>query len=100
MITSGDSDHLPDVDAHSSLDGLGTVELHHPTQDVTGDGILDTVTVNDAHGTHIWTSTHQDGIADHVTLIDKSGDYAAWEFHRHPDGTAEWVRTDQGHLNK
>ncbi|WP_338067239.1 DUF6802 family protein, partial [Nocardia cerradoensis] len=35
MMTSDDLPglHLPDVDAHSDLGGLGPVELHHPTQD-------------------------------------------------------------------
>lgn len=102
MINSGEFSGLglPYVDAHSSLDGLGAVELHHPTQDITGDGIPDTVTISDDHGIDVWTDYDRDGIADHVTAIDKSGDYAAWEFRRHPDGTSEWVRTDEGKLEK
>ena len=90
--------HLPDVDAHSDLGGLGAVELHDTTQDIDADGILDSDTVQDPAGTDIWTDTDHDGLADHVSTIDHDGAYGAWEFHQHPDGTSEWVRTDQGEL--
>ncbi|KZM69242.1 DUF6802 family protein [Nocardia terpenica] len=102
MIHSGDLPglDLPEVDAHSDLGGLGSIELHHPTQDLTGDGIADTETVHGGHSMEVWTDTDHDGLADHVTIVDTDGDYAAWEFHHHPDGTTEWVRTDQGNLDK
>lgn len=100
MVTSGDIPGLglPDIDAHTPLGGLGAVELNNPTQDIDGDGILDTITTSDAEGTSIWTDYDGDGFADHVTVVEEDGDYAAWEFHRHPDGTSEWRRTDQGNL--
>ncbi|MET7768625.1 DUF6802 family protein [Nocardia sp. NPDC005366] len=102
MITSGEFAglDLPDIDISSSLDGLGPVELNHPTQDINGDGILDTETTTGDDAMQVWTDYDHDGIADHVTVVEKDGDYAAWEFHHHPDGTSGWVRTDQGKLGK
>ncbi|MGN2641558.1 DUF6802 family protein [Nocardia takedensis] len=100
MITSGEFSglDLPDIDTSSPLEGFGPVELNHPTQDIDGDGILDTETTAGADATQIWTDYDHDGLADHVTVVENDGDYAAWEFHHHPDGTSGWVRTDQGKL--
>lgn len=102
MVTSGDIPGLglPDIDAHSPLGGLGPVELHHPSQDLDGDGVVDSITDSDPLGTSIWSDYDHDGFADHVTVVEADGDYAAWEYHRHPDGTSEWRRTDQGNLEK
>ncbi|MFD3705098.1 DUF6802 family protein [Nocardia sp. NPDC058658] len=50
--------------------------------------------------TSIWSDYDHDGLADHVTVVEEDGDYAAWEYHRHPDGTSEWRKTDQGNLEK
>jgi hypothetical protein len=74
------------------------VELDHPTQDLSGHGHPDTETVHGSHAMEVWTDTHHDGHADHVTIMDNDGDYSAWEFHHNPDGTSEWVRTDHGHI--
>lgn len=100
MIASGEFPgmDLPGLDASSAMDGLGEVELHHPTQDIDGDGTLDTVTTTGPEAMQVWTDWDNDGIADQVTVVEKDGDYSAWEFHRHPDGTSEWVRTDQGKI--
>ncbi|MFR9752215.1 DUF6802 family protein [Nocardia sp. 004] len=101
MISSGELSGLgmPDIDASSPLGGLGEVELQHPTQDIDGDGILDTDTTTSGDGSvQVWTDYDDDGSADHVTVVEEDGDYAAWEFHRYPDGTSEWVRTDQGRI--
>lgn len=89
---------LPDVDAGSPLHDLGEVALAHPAHDIDGDGALDSITESDEHGMRVWTDTDRDGLADHLTVVEKDGDYAAWEFHHHPDGTSEWVRTDRGRL--
>ncbi|MET8871082.1 DUF6802 family protein [Nocardia sp. NPDC004604] len=100
MITSGEFPgmDLPGIDASSVLDGLGEVELHHPTQDIDGDGTLDTITTTGPEAMQVWTDWDHDGIADQVTVVEKDGDYSAWEFHRHPDGSSEWVRTDKGKI--
>ncbi|WP_327143811.1 DUF6802 family protein [Nocardia sp. NBC_01327] len=102
MVTSGDLPglDLPNLDSHSELGALGAVELAHPTQDIDGDGLPDTVTTNSDHAMHVWTDMDHDGYADHVTVVDTGGDYSAWEFHHHPDGSSEWVRTDEGRLGK
>lgn len=101
MVTSGEFPgmDMPDLDTSSSLDGLGPVELGHPTQDIDGDGALDTVTTT-GDPMNVWTDTDLDGFADQATAVENDGDYAAWEYHRHPDGTSEWVRTDQGTVGK
>ncbi|MEV6273842.1 DUF6802 family protein [Nocardia sp. NPDC051832] len=91
---------LPTIDAHTSLDGLGAVELNNPTQDINGDGYFDSVTTTGEEAMQVWSDFDNDGIADHVKVVEKDGDYAAWEFHQHPDGTQEWVRTDEGTLGK
>lgn len=100
MITSGELPglDLPDVDAHGDLSGLGEVELHHPTADMDADGVFDTETAYGSHSIDIWTDMDHDGVADHVTIVDVDGDYAAWEYHRQPDGSAGWMPTDRGHL--
>ncbi|MCP2317631.1 hypothetical protein APR12_002977 [Nocardia amikacinitolerans] len=102
MITSGEFPgmDLPDIDASTPLDGLGAVELNHPTQDINADGILDSITTQGDDAMQVWTDYDHDGLADHVTVVEKDGDYAAWEFHRHPDGSSEWVRTDQGKIGE
>lgn len=102
MVTSGEFGgmELPGIDASTALDDLGAVELGNPTQDIDGDGLLDTDTTHGIDAMQIWTDFDDDGIADHVSVVENDGDYAAWEFHRHPDGTSEWVRTDQGTLGE
>lgn len=91
---------LPDFGAHTPLDDLGAVELHSLSQDLDGDGVLDTITSAHPDATQVWSDFDHDGFADHVTVVESDGDYAAWEYHRHPDGTSEWVRTDKGTLGK
>jgi hypothetical protein len=100
LVSSGEFPglDLPGVDASSSLEGLGSVELHHPTQDIDGDDTLDTTTTSGPEAMQVWTDWDHDGIADQVTVVEKDGDYAAWEFHHNPDGTSGWVRTDQGKI--
>jgi hypothetical protein len=100
LVTSGEFPglDLPGIDTSAPLDGLGAVELHHPTQDIDGDGTLDTITTTGDEAMQVWTDYDHDGFADHVTVVEKDGDYGAWEFHRHPDGTSEWVRTDHGKI--
>ncbi|MFE3545481.1 DUF6802 family protein [Nocardia sp. NPDC059177] len=102
MVTSGDIPGLglPDIDAHSPLSELGAVELHSPAQDLDGDGIVDSYTDTTPDSTNVWSDYDHDGFADHVTVVEGDGDYAAWEYHRHPDGTSEWRRTDQGNLGE
>ncbi|MGK8507117.1 DUF6802 family protein [Nocardia asiatica] len=72
--------------------------MHHPTQDIDQDGLLDSMTITGDDAMQVWTDVDHDGFADHVKVVEKDGDYTAWEFHRHPDGTSEWIRTDQGRL--
>ncbi|WP_028479304.1 DUF6802 family protein [Nocardia sp. CNY236] len=100
MAGSGEFPGLntPDIDSSSSLNGLGPIELQQPTQDIDGDGVLDSVTTTNDGTVQVWTDFDHDGIADHVKIVEEDGDYAAWEFHRRPDGTSEWVRTDKGRI--
>ncbi|WP_227984243.1 DUF6802 family protein [Nocardia spumae] len=102
MIHSGDLPglDLPEVDAHSDLGGIGAVELNHPSQDINGDGILDTETFHGDHSMEVWSDMDHDGFADHVSIVDDGGDYSAWEFHHYPDGRTEWVQVDKGKMGK
>ncbi|MFI1463104.1 MULTISPECIES: DUF6802 family protein [Nocardia] len=87
---------MPSFDATSSLDSLGPVEMESPTQDLDGDGILDTFTTTNSDSMSVWTDSDLDGYADQLSVVENDGDYAAWEYHRNPDGTGEWRQTDQG----
>lgn len=90
-------DHLPHVDAHSSLDDLGPVELHHPTSSIGGDGHLDTQTAHHGDEIVIASDLDHDGDADHLKVIDRDGEYGAWEYRNDGAGT-HWVRTENGKL--
>ena len=98
MPTSGDFSGLdmPGFDASSSLDGLGAVEMDTPTQDLDGDGILETFTTTEPDAMSVWTDSDLDGYADELSIVENDGDYSAWEYHRNPDGTGEWRQTDRG----
>ncbi len=102
MIASNESllPHLPHIDASSSLAGLGPVELEHPTQDIDGDGTLDTTTTSSDDGVIVATDTDLDGYADHLTIVEGGGDFASWEFHHNLDGEPHWERTDHGKLGE
>ncbi len=105
MIASNDflSPHLPNIphiDASSSLDGLGPVELEHPTQDIDGDGTFDTTTTSTDDGVIVATDTDLDGYADHLTIVENGGEFASWEFHHNLDGEAHWERIDHGKLGE
>ena len=91
---------LPHIDASSSLDDLGSVAMEHPTQDIDGDGTLDTNTVTVDHSMVVATDTDLDGFADHLAVVDPSGEYASWQFEPGPDGEAHWVQSDHGRLGK
>lgn len=90
----------PSLGASSSMDGLGPVEMETPTQDIVTDGILDTFVTNGPDSMNVWTDTDLDGYADQLSVVDGDGDYAAWEYHRNPDGTGEWRQTEQGKLGE
>lgn len=85
-----------DLDASSSLEGLGPVESTDPTQDIDGDGTLDTVITTGDGATSVGTETDLDGLADRAGIVEGDGDYSAWEYHRNPDGAGEWRKTDHG----
>ena len=89
---------MPHVDADTSFHDLGHVALHHPTQDLDGDGILDTSTGATDDGLVVVTDTDHDGFADHVSIVDGDGQYASWEFHQGADGHEHWEQIDHGDL--
>ncbi|NMN95693.1 DUF6802 family protein [Antrihabitans stalactiti] len=100
MVTSNEFS-VPDIthaDGSTSLENLGPVELNHPTQDIDGDGTMDTATVESDEALIVMTDTDLDGYADHVTVVDDSGEFAAWEFRHDENGGVRWERTDHGNL--
>lgn len=102
MIDSGDLSglDLPDVDANSDLGGIGAVELNHTNQDIDGDGVLDSDIFHSDDGMEVWSDMDHDGYAEHLSVVESDGDYAAWEFHHYPDGRTEWVQVDKGTMGK
>ena len=89
---------LEHVDAATSLVDLGAVELDEPTQDIDGDGTLDTVTAHTDESMIVATDTDHDGGADHITVVDGDGDYAQWEFTEGTD--PQWQQVDHGKLGE
>ncbi len=89
---------LPHIDADTSLDGHGPIELTHPTQDIDGDGVLDTATTQTDDGFLVVTDVDHDGVVDHLTAIDRDGAYASWEYRVDAHGQTHWERTDHGKL--
>ncbi|MEU4315696.1 DUF6802 family protein [Nocardia sp. NPDC024068] len=91
---------MPNFDTSSSLDGLGPVEMESPTQDLNGDGVLDTFTTTGPDSMSVWTDSDLDGLADQLSIVENDGDYSAWEYHRNPDGTGDWRQTDKGRVGE
>ncbi|TSE00256.1 hypothetical protein FOS14_07430 [Skermania sp. ID1734] len=102
MVTSNEFalPELAALDAHSSLDDLGAVALHNPIQDIDGDGVLDTLTMDSHGGLIVATDLDHDEVVDHVTLLSGSGEFAAWELRGEADGVGHWVQSDHGRLDK
>ena len=90
---------LSGLDADSQLGDLGPLPLDHPVQDIDGDGVADTVTRSTGSALTVATDADTDGFVDHLTIIDRAGGYASWEFHHTADG-GRWERTDGGKLTE
>ncbi|NUS45055.1 MAG: hypothetical protein HOQ24_15365 [Mycobacteriaceae bacterium] len=91
---SGD---IPKLDAHSSLSGIGPIEMHHPTVSLGGDGKLDSETIQQGDELIVASDLDHNGEADHLKVIDADGEFSAWEY-QHDDAGGHWVQTDHGHL--
>lgn len=88
----------PDVEPDEFGPDSGAVHLSDLAFDVDGDGVLDTQVFEVDDALIVATDTDGDGDTDHLTIVGGNGDYAAWEFHRDPDGHERWERTDAGDL--
>ena len=91
---------LGDVDAHSQLGGLGSLEIGTPTVDIDGDGTLDTSIQTGPNSLFVLTDTDHDGYADHLTVVDDDGDFSAWDYHHNPNGAAHWEQIDHGKVGE
>lgn len=89
----------PDLDPEQFGTDSGAVYLTALAYDVDGDGVLDTQVFEVDDAIVVATDTDADGDTDHLTIVDGDGGYAAWEFHREPDGRERWERVDEGDLN-
>ncbi|MFE3293272.1 DUF6802 family protein [Rhodococcus sp. NPDC059234] len=87
-----------DLGDHPMGADVGEFAVHDPTVDLDGDGILESRSVAGEAGVAIASDLDGDGFADHVTTVERDGEYAAWEAHRDPDGALRWERTDHGRL--
>lgn len=102
-MVSSDAFPLPellDIDASSALDDLGSLSLHNPTVDLDGDGVLDTSTLTPPDALVVLTDTDHDGQADHLTVVDDSGEFASWQYGVTSDGTAHWTETEHGRVGE
>ncbi|KAA0016306.1 DUF6802 family protein [Antrihabitans cavernicola] len=102
MIASNDFllPDLPHIDASSSLDDLGAVALDHPTQDIDGDGTPDTNTITVDDSLVVVSDIDLDGFADHLSVVDHTGEFASWQFTQGADGEPHWEQTDHGRLGE
>ncbi len=83
----------------------GWADTADATSDLDGDGVRESVVFDgavlggDAAGVLIVaTDTDLDGTTDRLATVADDGEYGVWEFRRADDGTARWVRTDEGSL--
>jgi hypothetical protein len=98
MVTS-DAFSLPElshVDAVSGLGDLGAVDLHHPSVDLDGDGVLDSATLTGHDSLLVITDTDLDGTADELTVVDDSGEFASWQYEVRNDGAGGWTEIGHG----
>ncbi|CAM2899854.1 DUF6802 family protein [Skermania piniformis] len=86
---------LPDLDADRPLDDVGPIDIGEPTIDLDGDAVADTVTEATTTGLVVATDSDRDGLAEHVTIIDRTGEYAGWQY-RHDECGGRWERTAGG----
>lgn len=87
-----------DFDPDNFGEDSGAIPLTGLTHDIDGDGILDTVIFDSGHSVVIASDMDSDGSADHLTMIQGSGEYASWEFRRDSEGVVHWEQTDDGIL--
>lgn len=75
----------------------GEVEVGPPTHDSDGDGVNDTVVVQEPDGdTVIFTDTNRDGDADYATEISDDGQVTVSEH----TGDGDWSVIERGHLDE
>ena len=91
---------LLDLDASSALDDLGPVGLHSPSVDLDGDGTADTSTLTRPDALVVLTDGDLDGQADHLTVVDDSGEFATWQYDVTCDGTAHWTEIAHGRVGE
>ena len=96
-----ESDDLSALDwagsALPDLADLGPLALEDlgPTADLHEGAIADIVTENTPAGMLVATDSDRDGLVDHLTIIDRTGEYAGWEY-RHDECGGRWARTSEG----
>ena len=91
---------LLDVDAATELDELGPVGLHSPSVDLDGDAVMDTSTLTTHDSLVVLTDGDLDGQADHLTIVDDSGEFASWKYGVTSDGTAQWTEIEHGRVGE
>ena len=95
-----DLDGLDRLGAGSDLTDLDRVEMPGFEHDTDNDGILDTMSLSSDDAIVVLTDTDLDGAADHLTVVEHDGDYAAWEFRHVEAQDVTWERTDHGKLGE
>lgn len=98
MITTEDVTADPHPDEFGA--DAGALHAGGLAYDVDGDGVLDTQVFETDDATIVVADTDGDGESDHLTIVGTDGEYAAWEFHRDPDGAERWERVDVGDLGE
>jgi len=104
------ADHgvLTELTASTDLTDLGSVDFGSvhlgghldgdldPALDIDGDGVGELTTIDTDDGLVVLGDHDHDGLAEHLTVVDRSGDFATWEFCTAEDGSMRWERTTGG----
>lgn len=99
-------DTLNDLDASTDLTDLGSIHLdevrlddvHLDGQrtDIDGDAIDDLTSIDTDDGLVVLGDHDHDGMAERLTVVDRTGHFATWEFCTAEDGSTRWQRTTHG----
>ena len=90
---------LTDLDASTDLTDLGSVHLDghlDAALDIDGDALGEMTSIDTDDGLVVLGDHDHDGMAGRLTVVDRTGHFATWEFCTAEDGSTRWERTIGG----